>query len=255
MTRTVQTVYKKAFAEELSVRVKQALSEERPYTDILTEDTTYINGPLSFYYRNIDSYVSRTSAPTENIPELDYFDTDTWVAVDTPEEHSGALTSAGWLLRHQTNRGRASRFYEGFLCDTFVPPAGRIIDESLYTGLEFRHRVCRLSRSLRTLAAYWGRWGEVSSKYVTESDYPTYSEVVQSVQTPANCSNFCQNNYMVDPIHADDEPYIGCVAYVYLKQSQSAHPDTGPSAWVSQVTTDGTLAQCVTQNAVTWLYG
>ena len=50
------TVYKEAFAEELSVR-KAALSEERPYTDILTEDTTYINGPLSFYYRNIDSYV------------------------------------------------------------------------------------------------------------------------------------------------------------------------------------------------------
>ena len=53
---------------------------------------------------------------------------------------------------------------------------------------------------------------------------------------------------MVDPIHADDEPYIGWyLPYVYLKQSQSAHPDTGPSAWVSQVTTDGTLAQCVTQ--------
>ena len=122
MTRTVQTVYKEAFAEELSVRVKLALSEERPYTDILTEDTTYINGPLSFYYRNIDSYVSRTSAPTENIPELDYFDTDTWVAVDTPEEHSGALTSAGWLLRHQTNRGSRQSILRGislqYLCSS-----------------------------------------------------------------------------------------------------------------------------------------
>ena len=61
---------------------------------------------------------------------------------------------------------------------------------------------------------------------------------------------------MVDPIHTDDVPYIGWyLPYVYLKQEQSSHPDTGPSAWVTKVVSDGTLAQCVTQNAVTWLYG
>ena len=51
--------------------------------------------------------LGRMSVPTENIPELDYFDTDTWVAVDTPEEHSGALDSPVGCSGHQTNRGRA----------------------------------------------------------------------------------------------------------------------------------------------------
>lgn len=257
MTRTVQTVYKEAFAEELSIRVKRALSEERPYTDILTEDTTYMNGPLSFYYRNLDSYVGRTSSPVEDIPELDFFDVETWVAVETPEEHSGALTSAGWLLRHQTNRGRASRFYEGFLCSTFVPPVGGIIDEGVSTpDLSLKRGCADCHARLEPWRAYWGRWGEVSSRYVTETDYPTYSESCAECSEEGSCNNFCRLNYMVDPIHTDDVPYIGWyLPYVYLKQDQSAHPDTGPSAWVTKVVSDGTLAQCVTQNAVTWLYG
>ena len=61
---------------------------------------------------------------------------------------------------------------------------------------------------------------------------------------------------MVNPIHADDVPYIGWyLPYVYLKQEQETHPDAGPRAWVDEVVSDGKLAQCVTQNAVTWVYG
>lgn len=257
MTRTVQTIYKEAFAEELSIRVKKAVSEGRPYTDILTEDITYMNGPLSFYYRNIDLYVFRTGAPAEDIPVLDFFDVDTWVTVETPDEHSGALTSAGWLLRHQTNRGRASRFYEGFLCSTFVPPAGGIIDEGVSSpDLSVKRGCADCHARLEPWRAYWGRWGEVSSRYVPESDYPTFSEMCAGCAEDGTCNNFCRNNYMVNPTHVDDTPYIGWyLPYVYLKQDQSYHPDDGPSAWVNQVVADGSLAQCVTQNAVTWLYG
>jgi hypothetical protein len=257
MTRSVQTIYKEAFAEELSIRVKRTISEERPYTNILTEDTTYMNGPLSFYYRNIDSYVARTGSPAENIPEMDFFDVDTWVSVETPEEHSGALTSTGWLLRHQTNRGRASRFYEGFLCSTFVPPTGGIIDEGVSTpDLSLKRGCADCHARLEPWRAYWGRWKEVSSQYVTEADYPTYSETCAECAENGNCNNFCRNNYMVDTSHVDNTPYIGWyLPYAYLKQEQAYHPDDGPSVWVNQVVADGSLAQCVTQNAVTWLYG
>lgn len=258
MTRNLQSIYKQAFAEELSIRVEKVIAEGRPYTDILTEDKTYINGPLSHYYRNISPYVARTTAPAENIPELDFADADTWIAVDTSEEHSGALTSAGWLLRHQTNRGRASRFYEGFLCSTFVPPVGGIVesDEISTPDLSMKRGCADCHARLEPWRAYWGRWSEVASGYVTEEMFPTFSEDCEECAEMGNCNRECRNNYMVNPIHADDVPYIGWyLPYVYLKQEQETHPDTGPTAWVNKVIADGKLAQCVTENAVTWLYG
>ena len=77
------------------------------------------NGPLAFYYQHLDPFVARTSLQSETIPQLEFDDTETWVEVEATEQFSGALTAPGWLLRHQTNRGRASRYYEGFLCKTF----------------------------------------------------------------------------------------------------------------------------------------
>ena len=258
MTRNIQSTYKNAFVEELSIRVEKTISEGRPYTDILTEDITYINGPLSHYYRNISPYVARTTAPAEDIPVLDFFDAETWLAVETSEEHSGALTSAGWLLRHQTNRGRASRFYEGFLCSTFVPPVGGIVEtEEISTpDLSMKRGCADCHARLEPWRAYWGRWSEVSSTYVSEGTYPTFSEACEECSENGNCNRECRDNYMVNPIHADDVPYVGWyLPYVYLKMEQETHPDDGPSAWVDSVVADGQLAQCVTQNAVGWLYG
>ena len=34
--------------------------------------------------------------------------------IEMPEHPAGLFTSPVWLLRHQTNRGRANRIYGGF---------------------------------------------------------------------------------------------------------------------------------------------
>ena len=257
MNRTIQNVFKQSFVDEINERVRNVVSEEKPYSNILTDQTMYFNGPLAFYYENIDPFISRTSAPTDNIPQLDYSDIDTWVNVETGPLYSGALTSPGWLLRHQTNRGRANRFYEAFLCSTFVPPVGGIVDEANSTpDLSLKQGCAECHTRLEPWRAYWGRWGEVSSAYITEEEFPSFSQTCKDCVELGNCNYTCRNNYMVDPTHIDDNPYIGWyLPYVYLKAEQRYFPDEGPSTWVQEVASNGALSQCVTKNTALWIFG
>ena len=257
MTRSIQTVFKESFAEELSERVRVVVSDEQPYKNILTDQTMYFNGPLAFYYEHLDPFISRTSSPTENIPQLDYSDTETWVEVETGPLYSGALTAPGWLLRHQTDRGRANRFYEAFLCSTFVPPAGGIVDEANSTpDLSLKQGCAECHTRLEPWKSYWGRWGEVSSAYITQEEYPTFSQACKDCAELGNCNYTCRTNYMVSPSHIDDTPYIGWyLPYVYLKMEQRYFPDEGPSLWVEEVSANGSLASCVTKNTAQWLFG
>lgn len=257
MNRNTEAIYKESMAEELSERVRQMVSQERPYTDLLTENVMYYNGPLSFYYQHLDPFIQKTQAPTETFPELDFSDRDTWIGVETSELYSGALTAPGWLLRHQTNRGRANRFYEAFLCSTFVPPVGGIVDEGVSTpDLSLKRGCADCHARLEPWRGYWGRWAEVSSSYISTDEFPSFSQECADCAESGSCNNMCRNNYMVDPAHVDDSPYVGWyLPYVYLKLDQQYHPDDGPKSWVDTVSMDGTLAQCVTQNTASWLYG
>ena len=63
---------------------------------------------LAPFDRNLESPL-----PIEELPDLTYTD-EQWVEIDLPEHSAGLLTSPAWLLRHQTNRGRANRIYSGF---------------------------------------------------------------------------------------------------------------------------------------------
>ena len=101
----------------------------------MTEDTTYVNGPLSFYYRNIDSYVARTGSPAENIPEMDFFDVDRYLLKHRKSILVLSLLQAGCLGTKRIDTGRVD-FMRGF--SQYVrPPTGGIIDEGVYTRFEF----------------------------------------------------------------------------------------------------------------------
>ena len=51
------------------------------------------------------------------------FGDDTWAPVDRKGLHAGVLTLPGYLLRFQTDRGRANRMRITMTCEYFVPPA------------------------------------------------------------------------------------------------------------------------------------
>ncbi|MEM9491228.1 MAG: hypothetical protein AAGC55_18915, partial [Myxococcota bacterium] len=116
-----------ALAEDLNRRVARVIENDHSYLELLTGRTAFVNGPLVHFYKyqiRIPAHVRLNDVPidTSLLPDLDFIDADTWVEVELGEEQSGVLTSPAFLMKFQTNRSRANRFYNAFLCQPFQPP-------------------------------------------------------------------------------------------------------------------------------------
>ena len=80
------------------------------------------------------------------------------MAVDTPEEHSGALTQPVGCSGIKPIGARQSIYMGFFAAPLFLRRVGLSM-RGLYTGFEFEAWMCGLSRSLRTLASLLGSLG------------------------------------------------------------------------------------------------
>ena len=113
-----------AFRAEFEMRIADIIADNAPYTEMFTGKTAYVNGPIVYYLRyqverHANVRLSPVSVDVGSLPDLHYRDVDTWVKIELPEQHSGVLTSWLFLMRYQTNRARANRFYNAFLCQPF----------------------------------------------------------------------------------------------------------------------------------------
>jgi hypothetical protein len=261
MPTTVESYMEKAISADLNERVRHMLSSSEGYGSLFDGDMMFLNGQSTHFFRHIapfdtDDYES--PVPRESLPEIDFLD-ETWVPVTMEDHHDGVLTAPGWLLRHQTNRGRANRFYGAFLCSEFIPP------ETVFTGLssavvpspnlQLREGCLGCHARLEPWAAYWARWGEASTKFRSADEYPAFSEECETCAiTGLDCSDFCEDNYIVETGHADELPYLGWYApYAFLAEDKSEHPDLGPLGWVSKTEESDFFGQCAVQQAADWL--
>ena len=94
---------------------------------MLTGHTMFVNGPLVHFLRyqtKVPAHVrfNEVPIPPELLPDLTFDQEDTWVPVELGEEQSGILTSMAYLMKFQTRRVRANRFFNAFLCQPFQPP-------------------------------------------------------------------------------------------------------------------------------------
>lgn len=247
-------------SDAISQRVRDVVSDEQPYSALLTDASVYLNGPLVDYYRNRVAFSDTLTLPVPlaELPDLSSDADDTWVEVSVGEEHAGVLTEPGWLLRHQTNRGRANRFFTEFLCGEFIPPEGGIVEiaEENPTPDLSQKPVCMDCHTvLEPWAAYWGRWQEVGANHYDAATYPAYSDEC------ADCAPYCQDaycrlNYLTRVRHPHEESYVGTFnPYVFLVGDAEDHPGIGPALWAEQITTDGRLARCAAEKAAIWMLG
>ena len=98
---------------------------QAPYSELLTTKRSYLNGPLTHFLR----YHAPMASPgrTHNqvhddvpLPDIPWTD-DNWYPLERKDLHAGLLTMPAYLLRYQTNRGRANRFRIAFMGQYFVP--------------------------------------------------------------------------------------------------------------------------------------
>lgn len=260
----VQAPVHKAIAGDLEHRVANVIDNDLSYLELLTGRTAFVNGPLVHFYKyqvHAPAHVRFNEVPVDPalLPELAFTDTDTWVPVELGPEQSGILTSPAYLMKFQTRRARANRFFNAFLCQPFQPPDGGIeLSDSATNNLAQRDGCDYCHALLEPAGAHWGRWGEYGAGYLDANQgFPRYSEeCAWCAETGASCSAECVKYYEVDPATAEEDPYVGWMqSYMYLEDRYYHHIEQGPKALVAQTVADGRLPTCVARTTAGWLLG
>jgi hypothetical protein len=228
----------------------KVVAEGRPYHEILTTKRIEFSGPISHYLRyqsrlNFDLYTD--ADVTAAAPELDYND-NSWVGAERSGRHAGILTTPGYLLRFQTNRGRAHRFYNAFECSSFIP-AGPLPSPteacSKHEDLTKRCGCDACHRGLEPMAASWGRFTEYGFMYLDEQAFPDSvgtrcSPPIDSVETLFRCFRF----YELDPV-GEEVPFQGALnSYVFRTPEEIARIVAGPTSLVEEGLDTGLITRC-----------
>ncbi|MCB9668728.1 MAG: hypothetical protein H6734_04550 [Alphaproteobacteria bacterium] len=255
----------RSIARDVELRIKRVIQEDLPYTDILTSRTAFVNGPLVHFYRHnlwTPAHVRFNEVPVdpELLPDLAFTDEDTWVPVELGPEQSGILTSPLYLMKYQTHRARANRFYNAFLCQPFQPPDGGVegvddpdpsLDLSTRAGCKYCHAI------LEPAGAHWARWTPYGAGYLDPTGFPVASDDCHwCASTGESCSTECREFYVVDPLTSEEHPYVGMLrSYEFLEGRHYANAQLGPTHLVNTTVADGRLPRCVARRTAEWLLG
>lgn len=255
----VRTVIAAAAREQLGRLVDRVSTGGQPYTDLVLTRTVPVNGPLAFWKKNLASNLSVNRVwampdPTEPLPNKAFSDA-TWTDIDRGTDlHAGALTTMGYLLRFQTNRGRGNRYRIDFECETYVPPSRLEVpatDGCDASSDDLTKRcTCRgCHRGLEPLASHWGQFAEAGVSLLTN--------VTTWPRTKASCvgsTNALCNRFYVTNTDADNPGAL--LPYQY---ADTQHADItsalagGPRKRVNESLTNGTFARCAVKRAWTSL--
>jgi len=253
-------------AEDVDRRIASNIAQDKPYSELLTGKTMWVNGPISHhlrYQRGVSSGLTTNplSFHETKIPTIDYSENDTWVAVTLGNHHSGVLTSPAYLLRFQTNRSRADRYYNSFLCQPFQPAPGGIPastdEEAKETDLQERHGCKYCHALLEPSASFWGRWKQSGTGYNTEDMYPAFlQECHDCAVKGSGCSNFCKSNYITTALAPSEKAYFGYYkTYMHQREQHMENIGAGPELLVKRTLVDDRLPMCVSRKASQWLLG
>ena len=257
---------RESFGKDVDLRIADLIRNNRPYTELFTHAFAYVNGPIVHYWRHwVELTAGIRNAPLPIsltlLPELSFDEIDTWVKVDLDPGHAGVLSSPGFLLRFQTNRGRASQFFTKFLCAPFQSPqaALSVDDETAQTEADLQKRDgCKYCHAvLEPAAAHWGRWAQQGAGYLNHEDFPpTRIECLLCAQTGSTCSNDCRFFYTVSPASTQEEAFLGQLhAYSFLREEHLVNVDQGPKLLALSGFADNRLTTCAASRVAEDLLG
>lgn len=256
----------RAMAQDVERRIASVIREDRPYTDIFTSREAFVNGPLVHFLKHqleVPAGVRITPAPYEadRLPDLGWADQGTWEKITLDADHAGILTSLAYLLRFQTNRARASRFYDSFLCQPLSPPPGGLpaTDPNVAPHPDLQQRDgCKYCHALlEPAAAHWGRWTERGAGHLDAEQFPATREDCRECGISGRlCSTDCRRHYITNPLSSLEEPYIGSLrAFGFLKPEHLRNVDMGPKLLVASTVVDDRFPRCSARRAMQGLFG
>jgi hypothetical protein len=254
-----------SFEQDLDQRVGWMVDGDMPYDALLTDAPAFVNGPISHFLRHQVQFggnlkLSPMPIPLAQVPIIPFADDTNWVGIELSNSHAGALSSAAFLLRFQTNRSRASKFSTEFLCDPFVAPSGGLPpttdEEAMEPDLQKRAGCKYCHARLEPTASYWGRYPESGAGLLNKSDYPAFSEVCEACALKTGpCPSMC-NQYVTKASVASEEAYFGWLKHtLFIKPDAMTYIDEGPAALVKRSIVDNKLPSCIARKTASWLFG
>jgi hypothetical protein len=204
----------------------------RPYSELLTTKRSWINGALTHYFRYIGQRqsFSRTQnlyAPSDGeLPDLPYT-AEGWTEIQRKDPHAGILTLPAYLIRFQTNRGRANRYRIAFEGQYFQPPSTKDTGCNKEGDDLTQRCVCRSCHvTLEPVAAYFGQLTEAGSTSLQDfiRGFPTRKACTKGI-APAS-SGWCDRFYVNVPDLVD--PDVLTYKLKALQYEDAKHPEVGP---------------------------
>jgi len=253
-----------AMARDVEMRVADVIRSDRPYIELFSGDQMFVNGPLVHFWRfqaEVPGQIRLLPRPVdlEKLPALAFTQADTWVRIEAGPAHSGILTAPAYLLRFQTNRARANRFFNSFLCQPFVAPEGGLPAPTAQVTLDLQQRDgCKYCHGLiEPNAAYWGRWSAGGAGFLDPERYPESRDDCERCATGGEqCSDDCRRHYLTSALTSEEDPYLGkLLSYEFLSPAHQDHVERGPAALVAFTVVDGRFGACSARSAARWLIG
>jgi len=246
-----QRAITESFNEQMFRFVEKIISGNRPYTDILTAKDMEVNGPISAYFRNLwnsgQGQLASNSEQNYEMPVIGFSETNNWQTVTREDRHAGLLTMPAYFIKFQSNRGRANRFYNAFLCQDFQAPEGGLpaSDDDCHNEPNLTKRCgCKYChQSLEPAASHWGRWAEAGVAPMNMDLFPVVKP--ECAGGNANRNFQCRRFYLTEAQHPDEEPYVGTLlSYVFADQEMEDNIETGPIAIAQEAIDSGAFASC-----------
>jgi hypothetical protein len=239
-------------------RVTVANDKREPYTQILLAKDLDENGTLAFWRTHLNwlptttqSYDVRTRTNVKS-PRA-FTDSERWQPLPASAERAGVVTSYAYLLRFQTNRGRANRFRIAFLREHFEPPVGEAKDPGCTTSaseLDLTKRcTCQYCHNaLEPLSAHWGGFAEGGSALIDDKvQYPRKRSDCVISGARKNVSVECRRLYVTD----EDQRNAGSLLPLQFASPQNKYEsyfESGPERAVKAAITSGAFARATVRN-------
>lgn len=245
-------VLNRAFAEQ-SLRFARRLVEEgRPWSALLNSAETEVNGPIAHYLRyqtgtNLTANLaSRPDLGYPNPRQLSWPDARTWVRVQSRGKAAGVLTQPHFLLKFATNRARANKFYNSFLCSSFQAPPGGLPSPTeacaRNPNLTQRCGCSSCHAALEPMAARWGRFAERGTHELPAAEFPSFDASCVADGGPVN--QRCRDFYRTHAASQAEQPYVGQPKAFLFADGFEHHVDEGPLTLAQQAIASGAFARC-----------
>lgn len=251
---STQVLYS-SIREQLA-RAVDKVAKGAKYTDLILSHASEENGPIAYWRKNFAPNTNFGEAYTgldtnEPIAKIDDFTAvDAWATIDRGAGHAGVLTMPGYLLRFQTNRGRANRFRINFLCEFFIPPdhvdpqPGCSADAN---DLTQRCNCQYCHATLEPLAAHFAGFSEAGTTRLTADVGFPKTDATCVGQTAGRCAR-----YYVTASDAHNPGSLLALQFADAHADYEPSFDAGPEALAQKIVDDGSFASCTVKKMMSF---